>query len=207
MKNIIFIIISIISLCSCSINKITLQNGDFIFVEAETKNLSGAISRVTKNNHTKISFDHIAMVEINNNNTFVIESIPKKGSHKQSLKSYLKEHKSKKLYIYRLKKEYAHCIDNAISSANQMLRKPYNYTYIPNENEYYCSDFVERAYRKCNIFELQPMSFINPTTGKTDEYWIQYYNKLHTTIPEGKLGCNPNGLSQSNKIIKIGILK
>lgn len=211
MKKVLFGIITTTLLHSCMVNhnKISVRNGDLIFVEAETENLSGAISRVTKDKNAMVSFDHIALIEIDGKRQFVLESTTQKGSHKEALNSYLKRSKkeNKKLYLYRLKKEYSSCIPSAISKANKMIGKPYNYTYIQNENEYYCSDFIERAFRDCSIFELQRMSFVNPKTKKTDEYWVQYYHKFNAKIPEGELGCNPNGLSQSNKIYRIGILK
>lgn len=211
MKKRIFGIITTTLLYGCTINQsnIDIKNGDFIFIEAETKKLSGAISRVTKDEKSIISFDHIAMIETDGKNYFVLEATTGKGSHRENLKTYLKRHKKENriLHIYRLKKEYLPCLDDAILTAKTMLGKPYNYTYTPNENEYYCSDFIERAFRNCSIFDLQPMTFINPETGKTDEYWLQHYQQLNAKIPEGELGCNPNGMSKSDKIYKIGTLK
>ena len=109
--------------------------------------------------------------------------------------------------IYRLKTPYQKCINEAMDRANAILGHPYNFLYIPNENSYYCSDFVERAYRNCDIFQLHPMTFINPSTGKIDDFWANFYQSKNIEIPEGKLGCNPNGISQSNKIEKILTIK
>ncbi|UZJ63544.1 hypothetical protein OKW96_13685 [Sphingobacterium sp. KU25419] len=50
------------------------------------------------------------------------------------------------------------------------------------------------------------MTFINPSTGKIDDFWKNFYQKQGLEVPEGKLGCNPNGLAASDKIIKIGHL-
>jgi hypothetical protein len=51
------------------------------------------------------------------------------------------------------------------------------------------------------------MTFINPKTGKTDDFWINFYQQKNMEVPEGKLGCNPNGLAGSDKLIKIKKLK
>ena len=51
------------------------------------------------------------------------------------------------------------------------------------------------------------MTFINPNTKTTDEYWIEFYQSKNTEVPEGKLGCNPNGISKSDKIYKVFSLK
>lgn len=201
-----YLILFLILTQSCSVSKLArIHNGDLLFVKAETENLSGAISRVTQNNQL-ISFDHIAIVEKKENNINVLEASPKNGSSKISLKEFLKIHNHTKVILYRLKTQFQFAISDAIITANLMLGKPYNTSYILNENSYYCSDFIERSFQKANIFELKPMTFINPQTGKTDLFWKVFYDKLGLEVPEGKLGCNPNGLSQSSKIEKIKIL-
>ncbi|MGS0747960.1 YiiX/YebB-like N1pC/P60 family cysteine hydrolase [Halpernia sp. GG3] len=182
-----------------------IHNGDLLFVQAQTENLSGAISRVTQNNQS-ISFDHIAIVEKTESKIAVLESSTKNGSSKISFKEFLKNHHHTKVILYRLKSQYRSAISDAIITANSMLGKPYNTSYILNENSYYCSDFIERSFQKANIFELKPMTFINSKTGKTDLFWKDFYKKLNLEVPEGKLGCNPNGLSQSPKIEKIKVL-
>jgi hypothetical protein len=44
------------------------------------------------------------------------------------------------------------------------------------------------------------MTFKDPSTGKTFPAWVDYYSELHTAIPEGQPGCNPGGISSSDKI-------
>ena len=52
-----------------------------------------------------------------------------------------------------------------------------DFNYILDENSYYCSDFVERSFRAENIFKLEPMTFIDPKTGKTNAFWEEFYTK------------------------------
>lgn len=205
-KNFLWFSLVLFLINSCAISKYSeIHNGDLLFVEAKTENLSGAISRVTENDKS-ISFDHIAIVERKNNKINILDASIKNGSSKSSLKEFLKNHYDTKVVLYRLKPQYQYSISAALLKANSMLGKPYNTAYILNENSYYCSDFIERSFRKANIFELKPMTFINPKTGKTDEFWKEFYKNLGVEVPEGKLGCNPNGLSKSNKIEKIKVL-
>jgi hypothetical protein len=49
------------------------------------------------------------------------------------------------------------------------------------------------------------MKFKNPATGKIDNYWLEYYKKIGTDVPEGKPGTNPNDLSKSKNIQKIKV--
>ena len=100
--------------------------------------------------------------------------------------------------MYRVKDST--CTNNAVLKANSMLGKPYNFRYVQDDNSYYCSDFIEKSYRDCGIFELIPMNFMNLKTNKIDEYWINYYQKYDMEVPQGKPGTNPNQLSRSKKL-------
>jgi len=91
----------------------------------------------------------------------------------------------------------------AIKKANSLLGKPYNFNYILNDETLYCSDFIERIFRNNHIFELKPMTFINPKTGMTDDFWLKFYQEKNLEVPEGKMGCNPNGLAGSEKLLII----
>lgn len=182
-----------------------LKNGDLIFVGAEKANLSGAINRVTQKKDS-IAFDHIGIIEQSADSIFVLHASSKKGTIRESIQEFYLTQKTadNKIMIYRLKSNFQNAIPDAILSAKGMLSKPYNWTYILNDSSYYCSDFIERCFRKNQIFVLEPMTFINPKTGKTDEFWIEFYKKQNLEVPEGKLGCNPNGLAASDKLFLIG---
>ncbi|ASW76031.1 hypothetical protein IQ37_08545 [Chryseobacterium piperi] len=181
-----------------------LQNGDFLFVTAKETGLSGAINNVTQKQKTA-SFDHIGIVEIKNQQFYVLHAAPKGGSQKQSLNEFIKEHTAEKqsIVVYRLKAPFQNTIPTAIEKAESMLGKPYNFNYILDENSYYCSDFIERAFRNDHIFTLEPMTFIDPKTGKTNMFWEEFYKKKNLKVPEGELGCNPNGLAGSDKLQRI----
>lgn len=185
-----------------------LKNGDLLFVTAKQTGLSGAINNVTQK-QKNTSFDHIGILEKDENQLFVLHAAPKGGSQKQNLKDFLKDQANdgQTVVVYRLKSQYQSTIPAAIEKGNSMLGKPYNFNYILNENSYYCSDFIERAFRKDHIFKLEPMTFIDPKTGKTHEFWMEFYQKKNLKVPEGELGCNPNGLAASDKLERIKELK
>jgi len=155
-----------------------LENGDLVFVGAEKANLSGAINRVTQKKDS-IAFDHIGIIEKSVDSIFVLHASSKKGSIKESIQAFYQSEKvaDNKIVVYRLKNNFQKAIPDAILSAEKMLGKPYNWTYILNDSSYYCSDFIERCFRKNHIFTLEPMSFINPKTNKTDEFWMEFYKK------------------------------
>lgn len=184
---------------------IDLKNGDLLFVTAKETGLSGAINNVTQKQKTA-SFDHIGILEKEGRKMFVLHAAPKGGSQRQALKDFIKDQKEEgqDVIVYRLKPEFRKAIPEAVKKANSMLGKPYNFNYILDENSYYCSDFVERAFRDEHIFKLEPMTFIDPKTGKTNTFWEEFYTKKNLKVPEGEPGCNPNGLAGSDKLERIG---
>ncbi|HEX7870781.1 MAG TPA: YiiX/YebB-like N1pC/P60 family cysteine hydrolase [Chryseobacterium sp.] len=203
--SLLVILAFLITLSACK-NSISsgLKNGDLLFVTAKETGLSGAINNVTQK-QKNASFDHIGILQKDKNGTFVLHAAPKGCSQRQNLNDFLKDQADdgQKVVVYRLKPEFQKNIPDAIEKANSMLGKPYNFNYILDENSYYCSDYIERAFRKDQIFKLEPMTFIDPKTGKTNSFWEEFYNKKNLKVPEGELGCNPNGLAASDKIERI----
>lgn len=185
-----------------------IKNGDLIFVGAQTEELSGAINRVTKLSE-ETNFDHVGLIEKTSDSFFVLHAAPMGGSQREEIHHFYtsQTEKNNKIVIYRLKDDYQKTIPNAISKAKTMLGKPYNWLYILNDDELYCSDFVERAFRNDNVFELIPMNFKNQETGKIDDFWVDFYRKKGKEVPQDEPGTNPNQLASSEKLIKIGELK
>lgn len=189
--------------CKNSISS-DLKSGDLLFVTAKSSGLSGAINNVTQKSKNA-SYDHIGILKNEDKRLFVLHAAPKGGSQKQEFQSFVNEQKSEgqNIVVYRLKNEYQNTIPKALEKAETMLGKPYNFNYILDENSYYCSDFIERAFRENHIFKLEPMTFKDPKTGKINDFWEDFYRKKNLEVPEGKLGCNPNGLANSEKLFRV----
>lgn len=183
-----------------------LEQGDLLFVGAQAANLSGAINRVTQRTDSA-SYDHVGLIDIVKGKPYLLHASGKKGSARELLDSVTKNDENRLYVVYRIDSTYKDAIAQAIATAQQMLGKAYNWSYVLNDSSYYCSDFVERAFRHVSLFELEPMTFKNPKTGDFDQYWLQFYEKQGISIPEGKLGCNPNGMAASRKIRKVGVLR
>jgi len=201
------VIVLLLQYCTSRSKGVQLKNGDLLFVTAKETGLSGAINNVTQKKK-EASFDHIGIVEEQNKQWYVLHAAPKGGSQKQNLASFLKDQsdEGQKVVVYRLKPQFQKAIPEALKKAESMVGKPYNFNYILEENSYYCSDYIERAFREYNIFKLEPMTFVDPKTGKINEFWTEFYKKKNLEVPEGKPGCNPNGLAASEKLEKLGEL-
>lgn len=187
---------------------LSLQNGDLLFVGAQKEQLSGAINRVTQR-QSDITYDHVGILEVSDGQVYILHAIGKKGSVREPLDSlvFRKEGQNQGFAVYRLTEKFQSAIPEAIEKSKTLLGNPYNWSYVLNDSSLYCLDFVERAFRHAGIFRLEPMTFIDPKTGKTDSYWAEFYRKLGMEVPEGQPGCNPNGMAANEALNRIGELK
>ena len=205
-QNISFFAILLTALLACNHPKpsIHLQTGDLLFREKSSENISEAIDKVTQTSGAT-HFSHVGLVEVLDTGTVVLHASPEGGSCVVSLRKFLHpEGDLVSVFAYRLKHEYQKAIPAAILKAHQMLGKPYNFSYILSDSAHYCSEFVYRAFAADSVFRLEPMTFKDPITGQFPATWVEYYRKMGIEIPEGKPGCNPNGLAASEKLERLG---
>ncbi|GLB50354.1 hypothetical protein Y10_27220 [Neptunitalea sp. Y10] len=190
---------------------VAVKTGDILFRESSTSSLSEAIDNVTQTGK-ETHYSHMGIAEVVGDSIYVLHAAPECGSARVPLEEFMHpKEDSIKLYrrvtAYRLKQPYQKFIPSAIEKAKTMMGKPYNYSYVMNDSSYYCSDFVYRSFQKDSIFKLNPMTFKNPKTGEFHQGWIDFYQELGIPIPEGKPGCNPNGMAANDKLVLLGVLK
>jgi hypothetical protein len=109
-----------------------------------------------------------------------------------------------KVMVYRLKPNIRKQFLQAIEKANSML-----VNLIISIIFWMKILLLFRLYRKSfqedHIFKLEPMTFIDPKTGKRIHSGKNFIKK-NLKVPEGEPGCNPNGLAGSDKLERIGAL-
>jgi len=187
--------------------KIKLQSGDILFRGATSEQISMAIDQVTQTSG-ETHFSHVGLVEVTDTGVLVLHAFPEGGTCIVSLNEFLyPKDDSVTVIAYRLKDEWQKTIPAAIRKAHQMLGKPYNFSYIMSDTTHYCSEFIYLAFAADSVFKLEPMTFKDPKTGNFPPAWMEYYQKLGIEIPEGKPGCNPNGLAASGKLERLGKIK
>lgn len=182
-----------------------LKTGDLIF-QSMNCDLCKAINAVTEGFDGK-DFSHLGMIYIKNDSTFVIEAAGKEV--KLTPIEIFKTYTTDTMYVGRLKRKYRKYIPKAIEFSLSQLGIPYDEAYLYNNGSYYCSELIYDAFLAAYekpFFELTPMTFKEPNTDHFFQVWIDYYEKLKIEIPEGELGCNPGGISTSNKLKIIGIV-
>lgn len=183
---------------------ISLRTGDLLFCSSTSGALSKAIDQATQTGK-ETHFDHVGIVEIQNDTVWVLHAAPKKGVCRETIGKFLSSDKEKIIVTaYRLKINCLKAIPAAIHKAHTLLGQPYNYSYIIKNNGYYCSGYIYEIFAADSVFTLNPMTFKNPQTGQFLTGWVDHYQKLGIPIPEGEPGCNPNGLAASEKLERMG---
>lgn len=199
-------LIAVILTCSVSMafsqkNASSLESGDLIFQDLDCGGMCDAIEAVTQGYSGK-KFSHVGLVDKTDSGTMIIEAIGA-GVRMIPLDSFSKR-TNNKMYVGRLKKQYRSLIPEAIQFSVQQLGKAYDEAFIYGNDQYYCSELIYDAFLHANnnkpFFRLEPMTFKKPGSDEYFPVWVEYYQKLGAKIPEGEPGCNPGGLSRSDKI-------
>lgn len=180
-----------------------MKNGDIIFVASAASALTQAIDAVTQTD-AKTHFVHMGIIAKNAATLSILHADTETGVCEQLLDSFA--YKANGLFVYRIKKLSETAASEAIAFARKHIGEPYNYTYILPDTGFYCSEYVYAAFEPFSIFELNPMTFKNSGTEQMNETWVDYYKKLGIEVPEGALGCNPNGMASSPNLVFIGQL-
>lgn len=197
MKALIYIL-TVALFVSCA-NTSKIKPGDIVFRGAKSSDLSEAINEVTQTSKAT-NYTHIGICDVVDGKVIVYHSDLGKGVVKEPLDLFLKSDDtvSYKVDLYRIKNINSAQIEKAISKAKSLIGNSYNTTYILEDEGYYCSEYIYELFKQDSIFRLEPMTFKNPETNTFHEGWVEHYNKLEIEIPEGQLGCNPNGMASSD---------
>ena len=77
--------------------------------------------------------------------------------------------------------------------ADQHLGAPYNFSFYPDSDAFYCSQYIADI---LPIFETIPMKF-GDDTQEISDFWREYYRELGLPVPLNQPGTNPSQLAAS----------
>lgn len=193
---------TLLNACKTPDRDIEIKNGDLLFCGYSQDGLTGAIDEVTQTDKST-HFSHMGIIEISGADTFVIHASTKKGVNKELLSTFIANQEAAEIVQYRLQPQFLTSLDSILAAANNLIGLPYNFSYLPTDSAYYCSQLIYKLFENQKVFNLEPMTFKNPETGEFNAVWVDHYQKLGIPIPEGVPGCNPNGLAASDKLMRI----
>jgi len=200
-KKLRYIIILNLPIITYSLNTKQLQTGDLLLQDLSCGVQCHAINQATAK-HSE-SFNHVGIIYKYQNITYLIEA-SSDNVHLISLDEFLNN--SNQVTALRLKPKYYQLIPKFIKFSISQIGKPYNYTYIPNdEQSFYCSQLVIEGlkYANHNQYLIKPIRMnLRDNHGNIPKYWQELYARLNKPIPEGELGSNPNYLTQQLQYLK-----
>lgn len=182
-----------------------LKTGDLLFIDLDCGPLCDAIEAVTQGYQNQ-SFSHVGLVHIVNDSAYVIEALGKAVGH-TPLAQFL-TYSKKPAVVGRVKPRFSSLVSGAIAFSIRQKGVPYDDQFLYSNGKYYCSELVYDAFKDANggepFFPLFPMTYKAPGTPDFFPVWVDYFARLKMEIPEGKPGCNPGGISRSEKLEILG---
>ena len=180
------------------------EPGDLLFQDSDCGPLCDAIEKVTTG-YEGANFSHVGIAAVDDNGSVVVIEAVSSGVEVTPLRTFfgrsLDAKGRPKVVAGRLKEAYHHLIAPAIEEALALEGKPYDKVFALDNEAYYCSELVYEIFRRANdntpVFMLQPMTFKEPGAGHTQQTWQEYFSALGVSIPEGRPGINPGGISRS----------
>ena len=157
-----------------------LETGDLIFVSENTE-MGQAIQDSTGN------YSHVAIFL----DGFIYHATVEGGVLAQSPEDFFEDGKVYDLYRYP-----KIILKEVKKRAESLLGAPYNASFYPDGDGYYCSQFIAEL---LPIFETIPMKFGNDTQEISD-FWSKYYKELGLAVPLDQPGTNPSQLAQSPRL-------
>ena len=154
-----------------------LENGDLIFVK-DLSDMGQAIQASTGN------YSHVAIFLDDSIYHATVEG----GILAQSPEDFFEVEKVYDLYRYPK-------IDHkeVKKQAESLLGSPYNASFYPDGDGYYCSQFIAEL---LPIFETIPMKF-GDEEEEISSFWRNYYRELDLPVPLNQPGTNPSQLAAS----------
>jgi uncharacterized protein YycO len=151
--------------------------------------------------------NHVGVVAGTEDGLSVLEAFPP-GVHLTPLGDFLDRSADAagrtRFLVARLRRPHLHLVSAAVEFGLSRLGVPYDSRFLPDDRELYCSELVIDMFEHANggrpFFEEQPMSFVDPATGRFHQQWVDHYAGLGMAVPEGVLGSNPAALSRDPRL-------
>ena len=158
-----------------------LENGDLIFVKDDS-DIGQAIQASTGN------YSHVAIFLDGS----IYHASVEGGVLAQSPEDFFEAEKVYDLYRYP-----GIDLKEVKKRAESLLGAPYNASFYPDGDGYYCSQFIAEL---LPIFETIPMKF-GDDTQEISDFWREYYRELGLPVPLNQPGTNPSQLAASPLLV------
>lgn len=184
---------------SCGREYDRLHTGDLLFQAGKNAEMTGAITAATGENG-QLNFSHVGIAVITNGADSVLEATTDGGVRLTALAEFLGRSARiggrPAVVAMRLKDTTGTA--QAVARARKCTGLPYDYSFLPDNGKYYCSELVWDSYRAADgspRFSARPMNF-RAADGTLPQFWTELFARLGEPVPEGVPGTNPNDMAR-----------
>ena len=180
-----------------------VENGDLLFVASDRAN---GITSVTQG-VGGLAIDHVAIAvrDSATGRLSVVEAVPRRGVCITPIDSFMVSATPRGgshplVVVGRLNDRCG--VGRSVANALKYVGRPYDYLFMHDDQEIYCSELVLLSYVDCAgrpVFAPIRMSF-HDASGEVTQFWRDYYAKRGLRVPEGAQGSNPGQLSRDPKL-------
>jgi len=187
--------------CSCGD---ALMDADLVFVEGDASNeADAAITGATG------EMSHVGIIEVERKDVYVIDA-SSLGVCRRTLEEFTraqcgKDGSEPALHFARLAGDFPEELRSQfVENALKLVGKSYDYTFLPDNDEYYCSELVQACYvvEGEPLFKASPMNFRN-SEGGFDQFWVDLFGSMDMDIPQDVPGTNPSDMFRSPQLEEI----
>ena len=211
MKRILLVLLILLPAFGCGHKGDCLQNGDLIFVglpmdyDAETGTMDEAISSATGDG--ALNLIHVAIAEVKADSVWVIDATIAHGVDRHPLDTFFKDFTlpDGRYPEFIVKRVQGVDADAAVERAKTFCGRAYDVRFLPDNDELYCSELVQRSYLDQDgnpVFKSAPMNFKAPD-GTMPPYWEWLFGKLGMEVPQDLPGTNPQDMSISPSLVDV----
>lgn len=201
MRRYLLYIGTIIFIFSCASYDFQPATGDLLFQVNSHSPMTDAITASTER-EGPLNFSHVAIAVRSEGADSVLEATGKYGVRMVSLAEFLAGSARIKdapgVVVMRLRDTTGRAAA-AVGKARHYLGLPYDYSYLPDNGKFYCSELVWESYRDVDsstrLFTARPMNF-RATDGTLPAFWQDLFAEQGLPVPEGVPGTNPNDMSE-----------
>ena len=203
-------------LASCTPAAEKLQTGDLVFVgipadySLDHDSMDSAITEAT-GGQTGLNRIHTAIAEVDDEGrVWIIDATIKYGVDRHPLDTFLRQFtlRDGSLPVFEVKRlQDGARAEASVRNAKQYLGLPYDVTFLPDNDAYYCTELVYDSYLGEDgtpIFHSAPMNFKN-ADGEFPRYWGQLFARLGQPIPQDVPGTNPQGMSEEPALRDVNV--
>ena len=190
---------------ACAPEAETLKTGDLVFVgipadyTLDPDSMDSAIADAT-GDAAGLNLIHTAILDLTDGEPWIIDATIRRGVDRHPLDTFLRDFtlRDGSLPVFEIKRLRDDArAEASVANARQYLGLPYDSTFLPDNDAFYCTELVYCSYLDPDgnpLFRSEPMNFKN-AEGEFPLYWKQLFDRLGQDIPQGVPGTNPQGMA------------